>query len=119
MVYGQQIHPQIQEFLERANSNIKGMLVAWMNYNNTQDCTIDLKFVVQQDNKLDLTSSYLLYKMIKYEYDLRTLLHPISSTEPSTESVSDVASESSLSIIHYVKTSMNHILLPMNHIYRH
>ncbi|XP_076069946.1 KRAB-A domain-containing protein 2-like [Oratosquilla oratoria] len=43
-------HPQSQGSVEKANTDIKDILVAWMSDNNTQDWTVGLKFVQQQKN---------------------------------------------------------------------
>lgn len=42
--------PQSQGSVERANGDIKDILVAWMSDNNTQDWSLGLKFVQQQKN---------------------------------------------------------------------
>ena len=114
MVHGKPRHPQSQGSVERANSDIKDMLVAWMSDNKTQDWTVGLKFVQQQKNcahhaginrtpyeamfgenpKVGLTSSSLPSEMLERlqsEDDLRALL--TSPTEPTTEPVSNDVSE--------------------------
>ncbi|XP_068213461.1 uncharacterized protein [Palaemon carinicauda] len=50
MVYGKPRHPQSQGSVERANCDMKDMLVAWLSDNNTTDWTVDLKFVQFQKN---------------------------------------------------------------------
>ena len=50
IVHGKPRHPQSQGSVERANGDIKDMLVAWMSENNTQDWTIWIKFVQFQKN---------------------------------------------------------------------
>lgn len=50
MVHGKPRHPQSQGSVERANGDIKDMLVAWMGDNKTNDWTIGLKFVQFQKN---------------------------------------------------------------------
>ena len=45
MVHGKPRHPQSQGSVERANCDIKDMLVAWLSDNNTTDWTVGLKFV--------------------------------------------------------------------------
>ncbi|KAK4328993.1 hypothetical protein Pmani_000629 [Petrolisthes manimaculis] len=110
LVHGKPRHPQSQGSVERANADIKDMLVAWMSDNNTQDWTVGLKFVQQQKNfahhaginrtpykamfgedpKVDLTSSSLppeILERLKSEDDLLAVLQPPSST--NTESTSD------------------------------
>ncbi|XP_041357785.1 KRAB-A domain-containing protein 2-like [Gigantopelta aegis] len=43
-------HPQSQGSVERANCDIKDMLIAWMSDNDTRDWTVGLKFVQFQKN---------------------------------------------------------------------
>jgi len=50
MVHEKPRHPQSQGLVERANKNIKDMLVVWMGDNKTNDWTIGLKFVQFQKN---------------------------------------------------------------------
>ena len=50
IVYGKPRYPQSQGSVERANGDIKDMLIAWMSENNTQDWTIGIKFVQFQKN---------------------------------------------------------------------
>ena len=50
MVHGKPRHPQSQGSVERPNSDIKDILVAWVSDNNTQDWTVRVKFVQQQKN---------------------------------------------------------------------
>ena len=50
MVHGKPRHPQSQGSVERANADIKDILVAWMSDNKTQDWTVGLKFVQHQKN---------------------------------------------------------------------
>ena len=50
MVHGKPRHPQSQGSVERANSDIKDILVAWMTDNNTNDWTVGLKFTQQQNH---------------------------------------------------------------------
>ena len=50
MVHGKSRHPQSQDSVEGANSDIKDILVAWMSDNNSQDWTVGLKFVQQKKN---------------------------------------------------------------------
>ena len=45
MVHGKPRHPQSQGSVERANGDIKDMLVAWMADNNSQDWATGIKFV--------------------------------------------------------------------------
>ena len=50
MVHGKPRHPQSQGSVERANGDIKDILVAWMSDNDTRDWTVGLKFVQQKKN---------------------------------------------------------------------
>ena len=43
-------HPQSQGSVERANGNIKGMLVTWIADNESQDWTTGIKFVHFRNN---------------------------------------------------------------------
>lgn len=52
MVHGKPRHPQSQGSVERANCDIKDMLVAWLSDNNTTDWTVGLKFVQFHKKKL-------------------------------------------------------------------
>ncbi|XP_041376886.1 uncharacterized protein LOC121389358 [Gigantopelta aegis] len=45
MVHGKPRHPQSQGSVERANCDIKDMLVCWLGDNNTTEWTVGLKFV--------------------------------------------------------------------------
>ena len=104
MVHGKPRHPQSQGSVERANGDIKDMLVAWMCDNNTQDWSVGLKFVQQQKNcahhaginqtpykamfgedpKVGLTSSSLppeILKTLQSEDDLRALESPSAINE--------------------------------------
>ena len=104
MVHGKPRHPQSQGSVERANGDIKDMLVAWMCDNNTQDWSVGLKFVQQQKNcahhaginqtpykamfgedpKVGLTSSSLppeILKTLQSEDDLQELESPSAINE--------------------------------------
>ncbi|XP_068206217.1 KRAB-A domain-containing protein 2-like [Palaemon carinicauda] len=50
MVHGKPRYPQSQGSVERANCDIKDILVAWLSDNNTTDWTVGLKFVQFQKN---------------------------------------------------------------------
>ncbi|XP_037780042.1 KRAB-A domain-containing protein 2-like [Penaeus monodon] len=50
LVYGKPRHPQSQGSVERANGDIKDMLVAWMGDNNTTDWSTGIKFVQFRKN---------------------------------------------------------------------
>lgn len=96
--------------MERANFDIKDILVACMSGNNTQDWTVGLEFVQQQkncahhaginripykamfgeDHKVGLTSSGLapeILERLKSEDDILAVLQPPSSI--NTESTSE------------------------------
>lgn len=50
IVHGKPRHPESQGSVERANSDVKDMVFAWMADNNTNDWTVGLKFVQFQKN---------------------------------------------------------------------
>lgn len=50
LVHGKPRHPQSQGSVERANGDIKDMLIAWLSDKNCQDWTMGLKFVQFQKN---------------------------------------------------------------------
>ncbi|XP_037773642.1 uncharacterized protein LOC119569649, partial [Penaeus monodon] len=50
LAHGKPRHPQSQGSMERANGDIKDMLVAWMGDKNTTDWSIGIKFVQFQKN---------------------------------------------------------------------
>jgi len=50
MVHGKPRHPQSQGSEERANSDIKDILGAWISDNNTNYWTVGLKYTQQQKN---------------------------------------------------------------------
>ena len=50
IVHGKPRHPQSRGSVERANCDIKHMLIAWMSVNDTQGWTVGLKFVQFQKN---------------------------------------------------------------------
>jgi hypothetical protein len=120
MVHGKPRHPQSQGSVERANSDIKDILVAWMTDNNTQDWTVGLKFVQQQKNsahhagikqtpykamfgedpKVGLTSSSLpqeILERLQSEDDLLALNQPLGSSDQLT-SLNDAANETQVTI---------------------
>ena len=45
LVHGKPRHPQSQGSVERANGDIKDMLVAWLANNNTHDWAVGIKFL--------------------------------------------------------------------------
>ena len=106
MVHGKPRHPQSQGSVERANGDIKDMLIAWMSDNNTQDWSIGLRFVQNMKNsayhsgikrtpykamfgcdpKVGLTSSCLpseVIERLQTEDDLLALI-----SEPTEDEVS-------------------------------
>ncbi|XP_037801956.1 KRAB-A domain-containing protein 2-like [Penaeus monodon] len=50
LIHGKPQHPRSQGSMERANVDIKDMLVAWMGDNDTMDWSIGIKFVQFQKN---------------------------------------------------------------------
>ena len=50
LVHGRPRHPQSQGSVERANGDIKDMLVSWMNDNDTTDWSVGIKFVQFKKN---------------------------------------------------------------------
>ena len=50
MVNGRPRHPQSQGSVERANGDIKDMLISWRSDNNSQDWVVGIKFVQQMKN---------------------------------------------------------------------
>ncbi|XP_037787463.1 KRAB-A domain-containing protein 2-like [Penaeus monodon] len=50
MVHGKPRHPQSQGSVERANGDIKDMLVTWLAGNNSHDWSVGIKFVQFQKN---------------------------------------------------------------------
>ena len=50
IIHGKPRHPQSQGSVERANCDVKDMLVAWLADNNTNEWTVGLKFVQFQKN---------------------------------------------------------------------
>ena len=50
MVHGRPRHPQSQGSVERANGDIKDMLISWMSDNNSQYWTVGIKFAQQMKN---------------------------------------------------------------------
>ncbi|XP_046550558.1 KRAB-A domain-containing protein 2-like [Haliotis rubra] len=116
MVHGKPRHPQSQGSVERANCDIKDMLVAWIGDNHTSDWTVGLKFVqFQKNSSLDtgikrsphaallgsdartgLTSTSLptdILQRLQSEDDLLAALgiHAItaSTAEPDQENISE------------------------------
>ena len=105
MVNGKPRHPQSQGSVERANGDIKDMLVAWMGDNETNDWSVGLKFVQFQKNsslhsgiqrspyaamfgceaKVGLTSSSLPIELVERMQSEDDLLSALStSQEPVT-----------------------------------
>lgn len=65
MVHGKPRHPQSQGSIERLNCNIKGMLVAWMDDNETSDWPVGLKFVqFQKYSSYHSGIKHCLYKAV-------------------------------------------------------
>ena len=60
IVHGKPRHPQSRGSVERANCDIKDMLIAWMSDNDTRDSTVGFTFVqFQKNSSLTLESSVL------------------------------------------------------------
>ena len=60
IVHGKPRYPQSQGSVERANCDIKDMLIAWMSDNDTRNWTVGLKFVqFQKNSSLTLESGVL------------------------------------------------------------
>ncbi|XP_068247605.1 KRAB-A domain-containing protein 2-like [Palaemon carinicauda] len=115
IVHGKPRHPQSQGSVERANSDIKDMLVAWMADNNSTDWATGIKFVQFSKNsayhaeikrspyaamfgvnaRVGLTSTSLPQEIIsclQSEQDLITMLQQqeTDANEPETEAEADV-----------------------------
>ncbi|KAG1684037.1 KRAB-A domain-containing protein 2 [Nymphon striatum] len=110
MVHGKPRHPQSQVSVERANCDIKDMLVAWLGDNQTTDWTVGLKCVQFQKNssyhsgikmspfaalfgsdaKVGLTTSALSHDIIHRLQSEDDLL-AIVTDEPAAEPFSDVS----------------------------
>ncbi|XP_068220266.1 KRAB-A domain-containing protein 2-like [Palaemon carinicauda] len=115
IVHGKPRHPQSQGSVERANGDIKDMLVAWMADNNSTDWATGIKFVQFSKNsayhagikrspyaamfgvngRVGLTSTSLPQEIIsclQSEQDLITMLQQqeTDANEPETEAEADV-----------------------------
>ena len=118
IVHGKPRHPQSQGSVERANGDIKDMLTAWLEDNQTADWSMGIKFVQFSKNssyhcgikrspyealfgtraKVGLTSSSLPQEMIdslQHEEELIAALTPTISeeTEEDTTPESDVETD--------------------------
>ena len=105
IVHGKPRHPQSQSSVERANCDVKDMLVAWLADNNTDEWTVGLKFVQFQKNsshhsgfrrspfavllgsevKVGLTSSNLPQEVISRLQSEDDLIAAISAPTPSPD----------------------------------
>ncbi|XP_068209311.1 KRAB-A domain-containing protein 2-like [Palaemon carinicauda] len=115
IVHGKPRHPQSQGSVERANGDIKDMLVAWMADNNSTDWATGIKFVQFSKNsvyhagikrspyaamfgvnaRVGLTSTSLPQEIIsclQSEQDLITMLQQqeTDANEPESEAEADV-----------------------------
>ncbi|XP_068229782.1 KRAB-A domain-containing protein 2-like [Palaemon carinicauda] len=115
IVHGKPRHPQSQGSVERANGDIKDMIVAWMADNNSTDWPTGIKFVQFSKNsayhgginrspyvamfgvnaRVGLTSTPLPQEIIsclQSEQDLKTMLQQqeTDANEPETEAKADV-----------------------------
>ena len=121
MVHGKPRHPQSQGSVERANGDIKDMLISWMNDNDTNDWSVGIKFVQFYKNsslhsgikhapysamfgceaKVGLTSSSLPAEVIarlQSEDDLVTALTGTQQAPTSTQVPSETTPSTSDSI---------------------
>lgn len=127
-------HPRSQGSVERANSDIRDMLVAWTSDSNAQDWRVRVKFVQNQKNfahagtnrtpykgmfgedpKLGLTPSSLVCEMLESlqsEDDLPFLCPP---SEPLNQHLMMLANNPLPLMSHNVKMSVSHLLLPVGH----
>ena len=111
MVNGKPRHPQSQGSVERANGDIKDMLVAWMGDTETNDWSVGLKFVQFQKNSslhsgiqrspyaamFGLTSSSLpieLVERMQSEDDLLSALSTSQEPVPSDNPMPTLTDES-------------------------
>ena len=53
MVHGKHRYPQSQGSVERANGDIKDMLLAWMGDNDTNDWSVGINKIQFQNNSID------------------------------------------------------------------
>ena len=108
MVHGKPRHPQSQGSVERANGDIKDMLIAWMGDNSTADWSTGIKFVQFHKNsslhsgikrapyaamfgcdvKVGLTSSSLPTELIERMLSEDDLLSALASPETQQASTS-------------------------------
>ena len=118
IVHGKPRHPQSQGSVERANSDVKDMLTAWISDNNTTDWAIGLKFVQFQKNnshhtgikqtpfaallggeaKIGLTSTSLpdeILRRLQSEDDLQGFLASSTITDARPEERDDLPESSS------------------------
>ena len=119
LVHGKPRHPQSQGSVERANCDIKDMLVAWLGDNDTTDWTIGLKFVQFQKNashhsgikcppfaallcadaKMGLTSSSLPHEVLsKLQSEDDLLARVCQETTPKNDNSAPVSSPSEISL---------------------
>ena len=119
LVHGKPRHPQSQGSVERANCDIKDMLVAWLGDNDTTDWTIGLKFVQFQKNashhsgikcspfaallgadaKMGLTSSSLPHEVLsKLQSEDDLLARVCQETTPNNDNSAPVSSPSEIFI---------------------
>ena len=105
IIHGKPRQPQSQGTVERANCDVKDMLVAWLADNNTNEWTVGLKFVQFQKNsshhsgirrspfaallgsecKVGLTSSNLPQEVISRLQSENDLIAAISVTTPAPD----------------------------------
>ncbi|KAL8599760.1 hypothetical protein ACOMHN_042524 [Nucella lapillus] len=105
IVHGRPRHPQSQGSVERANGDIKDMLISWMSDTSSQDVTVGIKFVQQMKNvsyhagikrnpytamfgtetKVGLTSSSIPLEIIERLESEEDLLRAISAPQPQDQ----------------------------------
>ena len=116
LVHGKPRHPQSQGTVERANGDIKDMLIAWMGVNSTSDWSTGIKLVQLQKNssfqsrikrapyaamfgcdvKVGLTSSSLPTEIIERMQSEDNLLSAIATPETQQQSTSTPIPEPNL-----------------------
>ena len=113
IVHGKPRHPQSQGSVERANGDIKDMLVAWMGDNNTDDWPVGIKFIQFQKNsslhsgikrspyaamfgceaKVGLTSSPLPHEVLDRIQNEEDLLSVLSDQQPDSRTNQEPTSQ--------------------------
>ncbi|KAK4304815.1 hypothetical protein Pmani_023250 [Petrolisthes manimaculis] len=127
IVHGKPRHPQSQGSVERANGDLKDMLIAWLADNNTQDWTAGIKFVQFQKNsayhsgikcspysamfgceaRVGLTSSSLPQEVISRLESETDLLAATENVSPET-----VNTTTTPAVNHTTTATVNHTTTP-------